>query len=238
MKENRFSGKFGEEYDLIKLAFPYADELQRQVGKAIRDHFRYSQGDRLYVFEIGTGTGATTSEILHSDQRIIVSSVDNERTMIKQAQKNLDEYVQRGRAQLVVSDALNLLRCIPDSTHHCFASAWTMHNFDREYRGAVLEEIHRILTKGALFVNVDKYPFDDEEKQEAERAFQWARYDVYEECGKPELKGQWLEHEAEDMSEAKIMKELESVEEMRKIGFVNIEVVWRKHMDACIIAKK
>ena len=91
--KKRFKGKFGEEYNLFKLACPHFDELQNEIRYLIKNWITEQNLKRAEILEIGCGHGYTTKIILSQDDKAGVTSIDNEPVMLKQTNDNLQIYI-------------------------------------------------------------------------------------------------------------------------------------------------
>jgi ubiquinone/menaquinone biosynthesis C-methylase UbiE len=232
----RFKGKVGEEYELFKLACPHFDKLQKSVKDAIKAHF--AKRSEITVLELGCGSGYTTEFILKAKPNIKVIAVDNEKVMIAQAKKNLAPAIKKGKVRLVLKDALSFLKTVNNNSIDAFASAFVLHNWKQEYRKEVLEEIHRILRKGGLFVNADKYMPDSKKEYMKGHAWQINQFEVFVKEGRPDLKKSWTVHYLEDDKPNIRMVESAAVAQMKKIGFKDIKKTFRRFLEATIIATK
>ncbi|MAG60691.1 hypothetical protein CL619_02785 [archaeon] len=228
----RFDGKIGEEYNLFRLACPHYDELQETVVGGITSIRPKS------ILEIGCGNGCTTALLVESNPTARITAIDNETTMIRQAKNCLDEYVGEGQVKLVEQDALDYLQSLPTKSVDAVASVFTLHNFQREYRGEILKEIHRVLNESGIFVNGDKYARDNRKEHQQDLAWQLEQFKLYDKMGRPELRQQWREHYLEDEAPKVIMLEEEAIAEMKKIGFSSIDILLRKKMEAILSCQK
>ena len=239
MKEDkRFKGKLSDDYDLFSKVSLHEDEIQDTVATAIKKYFANRNQETINVLELGSGTGLTTSVILNSDNRTVVTAVDNEESMMKQIKEKMKEDVARGRVKPIKEDCLEYLKKAKGNSFDAFASAWTLHNFKKDYRKLVLKEIYRVLRRGGLFINADKYALDDPKEQKKESESHIARFAEFERLGRPDLKEKWTQHYLEDEKPEIIMIEAQAKSEMKEIGFVNIETVYRKSINATITAEK
>jgi len=164
--------------------------------------------------------------------------MDNEAVMIEQAKEKLKEFSDE-RLSFVEEDCLKFLKKQKDNSFEVIASGFTLHNFKKDYRKKVLEETYRVLEPRGIFINGDKYAFDNE--SEHRKSFVWQIKevkDVFTKNKEPELEKEWVRHYIEDDKPEIIMKESESKDIMRQIGFKKIKTILRKHMDAAIIAEK
>ena len=227
----RFQGNVGQEYDLFKLVCPHYDGMRKLVGDTIAD------GNYRRILEVGSGSGYTTSAILLAGKNSAVTAIDNEAVMIEQAKVSLDDYVRKGRLEFVEADALSYLQGLESESFDAFASGFTMHNFGSSYRNKVLDEIYRVIKRGGLFVNADKYARDDveEHKRDLDLRLEMIR-SVFDAIGRSELREEWVRHYLED--ENHIQREEESIRRMQKIGFGDLRVAYRYEMEAMLVGVK
>ena len=107
MTDKRFAGKLGEEYNLRTKAVPHHHRMQQLVGKTLAENFK---GTNPFILEVGCGTGITTDAILSQLPDGLVDAIDNERTMLDQAELNLHKYVIQERCDLIHEDTLLFLK--------------------------------------------------------------------------------------------------------------------------------
>jgi len=239
MEAKRFHGKIGEDYELFKLACPHFDDLQNTIGKTIKDYFKKANEKEINVLEIGCGPGYTTEIILNSDKRTKVFAVDNEPVMISKAKIVLNNFIKNNRVKLIEADALEFLKKQNSNFFDAFASGFTLHNFHKDYRRKVLEEIYRVLKPESIFVNGDIYALDND--KEYKKSLEWQMQEFRKLCFKIDrydLLEEWTRHCEEDYKPEVIMKEGEAIKLMKEIGFKNIELVFRKYTKAVLFARK
>lgn len=239
MKNRRFRGKIGEDYELFKLACPHFEDLENTLGKVIKDQFQDENNSEIKVIEIGCGPGFTTLIILDSDKRIKIVAVDNEPVMLKQAKEILKEFIDDKRVQLIEDDALEFLKKQKSDSFDAFASGFTLHNFPNDFREEVIKEIYRVLRPERIFVNADKYALDNESEHKQSLHWQLQQFkEKYSQIDRPDLIEEWTNHYLEDNKPEVIMKESDSIKSMNKTGFKDIKLVFRKHGDAVLYARK
>lgn len=239
--EHRFSGSLAEEYELITLAYPEFESFQRHMIQRIAaylDDREPSGSGPVRILEIGTGNGFTTKMIIETVERhggdATFVSIDNDPEMLRQA----TEHVPRDRCTLVEADALAFLQDQPDEEWDIVASAFTIHNLEMEYRGEVEREIHRTLKTGGLFTNADKYAPDGQERFEA-LTFQVERFfDAFLASGRFELLQKWVLHNIDDQSPRYVMLASEAIPRLEALGFRDVELEGRAHMQAVLHATK
>jgi len=233
---NNFSGSIGgKKLASIHTYAPHQEKLEKLIGITLKKYFRNFNGQNINVIEIGTGAGLTSKIILDADQRIHLKSVDNEPKMVREAKKNLAEYVRCGRTEIIQKDALEYLKSVKRQSADCLASALTIHNFERKYREKIIREIFRILKPGGIFINADKYVPDNEKEYQKEYSWQMAQF---EKAPDNDARNGWIEHYKIDNRPEIIMKEHESVELMKRIGFVDVVTSNRHHLEMLLTATK
>jgi len=237
--KDKFKDKTGEEFDLSAIAIPHREELQEFIGKVIENEFKGKLIEVIRVLEIGCGTGYTTSIILDSDSRVKVTAVDNEPKMLKQARKQLSSFIAEKRVELIEADALEFIKKQKSESYDVFASALTLHNFNRDCRERIIKEIFRVLKVEGIFINADKYALDNKLKHEKSLDWQLDQFkNKFSKINRPDLIDEWINHYLEDEKPGIIMKEADSIALMKNCRFKDINIMFRKHMEAILVAKK
>jgi ubiquinone/menaquinone biosynthesis C-methylase UbiE len=234
MPANRwFQGRLNQEDQLFRRAIPHSDEMERQLSESVRRHWPKK---RLNVVELGCGTGFSTAAILRRRPGLNLTGLDNDPPSLAQARLNLRPW---GKAvTLVKTDVLSYLTRARTSSVDAVASKFTLHNFERSYRGKVLRHIHRVLRPGGLFVNADKYALEGRAHTSVVRQ-QMIRYlDLFLPLGRRDLLQEALDHTLLDENEARLMRERQALQDMGRLGFQAIRRVFRRGMDAVYVARK
>jgi len=227
---DRFADILGDDYDLFKKIMPNSDEFQNRVGEIVKNYSSTLLNKTISVVEGGSGTGLTTLRLLDADERITVVCIDNEETYLKQAGLVLSEYDNRVR--YINKDLIEALKGIPDGSIDIFASAWMTHNVSPEYRAQLFPNISRILKKGGLFVNCDKFAQNDISLHAIDLENQSQNLDLFDNLGRLDLKKKWKEHW--DNDEKIKFTEDEQVTLLKEQDFSNISISDRKGMEAII----
>lgn len=241
--EHRFTGDIAREYELITLAYPDFAAFQRWMIEGIQ--FRTPGGDReepFHVLEIGTGDGFTTVMLVEAmsdlDPPGIITTLDNDATMIRKAQSQLQAETRSGHVRLREADALAFLQDCPDSSVDVVASAFTLHNFEAGYRREVERQIYRVLRSKGIFTNADKYAPEGQERFDA-LAYQVDRFfEAFVTRGKLDLLRKWVIHNISDQSPRYVMYAEESISRLEALGFRQVVVSGRSHMQAVLRAVK
>lgn len=235
--ERRFRGALSNEYALIRRALPHCDDLQKGVRAAVAAHSTTS--NPVQVLEIGCGNGVTSEAILAARKNLVLTALDNEQQMVRQAIRRLDKPRTAHRCRILCVDALSHLRDLPARSIDIVASALTLHNLNRTYRDRVHRQIFRVLKPGGLFVNADKLAPDDDLRRfkELGRTLSWF-FKTFVPAGRYDLLQGWVLHNVADQSPDRVMKEKETFAALRKIGFAAIRISARYNMEAVFHARK
>jgi tRNA (cmo5U34)-methyltransferase len=233
-----FSGIIGREYDILKLICPVAAEMSHLVGATVGQYAAARSG-ALQVLELGGGTGITTLAILNAAETAQVLSVDSEPVMQGQARQSLARWIDAGRLQFQLDDALSALRGLDSASVDIMASAYTLHNFETGYRDQVLQEIFRVLRSGGLFVNGDRYALDDIDAHTRMTQQEVAGYfKVLVEMNRLDLLEHWIIHLFSDESHNHVMREQAALGKMQDIGFKAVALSARQQVNALLTAYK
>lgn len=233
-----FSGVIGQEYEMLELICPLATEMSRLVGEEVKQYASL-QAKPVHVVELGGGTGITTLSILLADEKLSVTSIDNEPTMQSKAQDSLNQWVKGGRLKFSADDALTALKVIQSNSVDVVASAYTLHNFLHEYRTDVHQQIYRILKPGGKFINGDRYGLDDISKHTATIQNEVAGYfKVLTQLNKLDVLEHWIIHLFNDESDNHVMRESVALEQLSLIGFTQITLSSRMEVNALVTAIK
>jgi tRNA (cmo5U34)-methyltransferase len=233
IQSKRFAGVLGKDIELFQLAVTH--DFQKDVERFLRDFTSKINGnEKITILEGGTGTGITTAHILEADPRICVISVDNEDVVLNQAEENLKE--DKLRIRFVNRDLLEFTKELDDESVDAFVSAWTIHNFTPEYRGKLFPETFRVLRKGGLFLNADKYGYENLKEHKKYFDKQIKAFDIYETIDRPDLKKEWTEHYIQD-EQIKITDE-EQLKILSDVGFEKPQIVFREDMEAIVTSLK
>jgi polar amino acid transport system ATP-binding protein len=232
MDADRFDNILGDQYNLFKKAIPHHDEFQDKLGQVIKKYSATLKDAVLSAIDGGCGTGLTTVRILEADKRIKVIGIDSEEKTIDQAHEILKEY--ENRVTLQTADLLEALKKIPSESVDIFASVWVIHNLTPKYRKDLFAEITRVLKKGGLFINGDKYARNDSTAHTQDLEAQIRAFDAFDEMKRPDLKKEWTEHYRKD-DKIKITEQAQN-KILKDLGFKKIENQYRQGLEAIITA--
>jgi ubiquinone/menaquinone biosynthesis C-methylase UbiE len=236
LRERRFSGTLGDDYELWHLARPFLGEVHEVVVRAARS-FTQARDRPLRALDIGMGDGAITGLLL-ADSQLSVTGVDNEPKMIKKARERLTAHLSSGRLKIVFDHALHFLTNQPSHAFDIIASGYVLHNLIGDHRARLYDEIWRVLAPSGLFVNADKYAQTGEVHREA---FRWQLnrfFDVFVPRQRYDLLREWVLHYVEDEAADRLMPEADAITRLNDLGFADVRIAYRRYMDAVLIAHK
>ena len=236
--ERRFAGKLSDDYPLWRLARPFLDEVHEAFAQALGG-FTKGRSRPLRVLDIGMGMGdGAITKILLQDAKLDVTGIDNEPKMIEQARRALRASIASGRLTIVLDDALHYLAALPQHSLDIVASGYVFHNLTVSYRARLYDEIWRVLAPAGLLINADKYAQQGEAHREALNWQLGLFFDVLWSRGQYELLREWVLHYAEDEAADRVMPEADAIMRLELLGFANVKIVYRKYMDAVLVARK
>jgi ubiquinone/menaquinone biosynthesis C-methylase UbiE len=234
--EQRFSGKLSDDYPLWRLARPFLDEVHDIVAGELRN-FTRTRKPPLHALDIGMGGGAIAKLLLH-DAKLDVVGVDNEPKMLEQARKGLSAALASGRLKIALDDALQFLAGQPPQSIDVIASGYVLHNLTADYRDRLYGEIWRVLAPSGILINADKYAQEGEAHRQALRWQLGLFFDVLGSHEKYDTLREWVLHYAEDEAGDRVMPEAEAMARLERLGFTSVAIVYRRYMDAVLVARK
>lgn len=233
--DKRFSGLLGGgEYDLLKEALYFYDDLQRAIANVTREETK--EDGKYNLLEIGVGSGITTAFVLDSlekQENVNIFAVDNEEKMLDEAKVRFSGATN---VQFIYADIMEYLKNTPDGFFDGSYAGYVIHNFDFQLRKDFFKELGRVTKKGGFFVSGDKIVVDDPQEQEEILKKEIALYDNLVKIGRSEIKEEWVKHYAED--ELIKFTEKEQKELLENNGFSDVDFVFRELMGAVVFAKK
>ncbi len=237
--EHQFKGAFAEDYAFLQLICPAVTECAQRSSVALAQLPGRPDGRPLKVLEIGCGSGLSTRAFLDARPDLFLEAIDLAPTMLDQARNNLASDVASEKLVLHLADALSFLEKTPSDSLDVVISNYAMHNFLDGYRAIVLKELFRVMKPGAFFINGDRYGMDDPVEhlkalQEEVRGY----FRVFKSMERWDLLEDWVIHVLSDESLDHVMRLTPSLDCMRRVGFVDIEILHRETVNTNLIARK
>ncbi len=233
--DKRFSGLLGGgEYDILKEALYFYDDLQRAIANVVSEE---TNEDKKYnVLEIGVGSGITTAFVLDGlteRNNVNIFAIDNEEKMLDEAKVRFSD---ADNVQFVYADIMEYFKTIPDEFFDGSYTGYVIHNFDFQLRKDFFKELGRVTKKGGFFVSADKIVVNDPQEQKEILKKEIALYDNLVKIGRSEIKEEWVKHYAED--ELIRFTENEQQKLLEENGFSDVNFIFRELMGAVVVAKK
>jgi tRNA (cmo5U34)-methyltransferase len=236
--ERRFEKSMVKDYDLYKSVFPHYVLLESNIGQIIKVHIQKRELDQPNCLELGCGTGITTEQILKHSPGIRITTVVNSREIIRQAKKKLKVYTLDAKLSFIEEDALSALKNLEKESFEIIASAYTLHNFQSNYRSKVLKKIYEVLRPNGLFINLDIIYSDHQEESEAQ--FKWLieQLKEFDSLGRRDLQDLWIRHVTEDRNPERILTHASFGGELEEIGFTKLFNPIRYYVDSLYTTAK
>jgi ubiquinone/menaquinone biosynthesis C-methylase UbiE len=223
-----------KDYILIDKVYGNYLSFQEKIQPLISDNSKHSYK----ILEIGCGTGITTKIITSCNIHNEYIAIDNSKEFIDFAKNN---FTKNKEINFVIADALDYLNQEETESFDLVISAFTIHNFNSNYRDQLYKEIFRVLKPKSKFLNIDKFVSDIYSEQINGLKYRIGRYiDVLMEEEKPKLLKEWIEHYIDDQHPDKILKFNETIRRIEKIGFKDVKFSEKFELEmlGIIIAEK
>ena len=189
---DRFQKVAGDEYFHLKKAYPHFDEFQETIGVEVAKHVE----PKMALLEIGTGVGYTLKPLISSlgNADVTIMAIDTRQEDLDLAAADIKD----GRVKYLNADIFELLPSLKESSIDIIFSGHTLHNFKKDERAMIFAEIKRVLKPGGLFVNGDRYAYDDKKKQTDSIQEQLDLYEKFLPKIPVDLCKEWSDHIIED----------------------------------------
>ncbi len=238
--DHRFTEDIAREYEMITLAYPDFEALQRTMVEGI--DFSRGQEQPFRLLEIGTGDGFTTVKLARAMERAgdgaVLTTVDISAEMLAKARDLLEGALGEHHVQYRQMDALAFLQDEPEGHFDVVATSFTLHNFERTYRESVEQQIHRVLRPGGVYTNADKYAPSGQEQFDALALHIDHFFAAFLPQGKTELLRKWVIHNISDQSPRHVMFVDETVSRLEKLGFREVRIEQQTGLQAVLRARK
>lgn len=235
MKDQDFPDELVDDYDISLAAFPEIYKLRERVAEVLAEYYT---GRKARLLEIGCGAGEATEYILTKSSNLDIIAVDISSVMIARMQDRYRFLIEQGRLEPVCVNVFGYIKGCADESFDGVTSSWTIHNFTTDQRQELYQDILRTLRPGGLFVNMDKYIPDDSAAEESSLEDFKHRLKYIYQLGRPDIAEASLKHELADRAPEYIMREQESVEILKELGFKNVRIVMRLGREAVLVAEK
>ena len=233
-----FAGYDSEEYKLMKQAIPHMDEMHARMGKIVAAYEPRLSSDPITVLEIGCGDGLFTHTLFCVRNDIQLTAIDIDSEAAALAKENLQPWSQLRDYTIVHADIIEYIQTQAPNSLDLIVSIECLHNLLDSDRVRVLAKAFEILKPGGCFVNGDKYAQWGEVHQQALAWELESYFDVCLPIAKHDFLKKWVLHTVSDEAPEKIMRETDAIAKMRNLGFVDTKIVYRRKLDAILVAYK
>lgn len=222
----------GENYKIFKRAVPHHDRLQNTIAREVS-----ISGGKIMI-DLGCGLGYTTEAILKVFSPRQLYLVDYDKRMIEIVSQN--KKIKKKNINILISnkDAVSFLKTVKSNSIDCVYSCWMIHNLNKPERSKILKEVYRVLKKGGVFVNGDKYAEDNLKSHRM--SFNWQEMEYKKAIRKyPKDKAVyqgWISHHRKD--DKNKFTEKEQVSLARSLGFKKFNFLNRFHLESVFKAIK
>ena len=234
--------KDGEKYDeTIQQVTPGYDLIYIALIEVMKSHFR--PDIKGYIFDVGAGTGAESIRIMKEFDNLETIAIDYSGEMQKSFESNIDQSM-RSKCQYFIQDILNI-PTDAEIMNYCYKknnssgvkvalSSYTIHHFCIDDKKKTYEMMYDFLEPGGLLINIDLFTYKSNPVKNSAHKFDidyinGAKIDTEE-------KDKWVKHYESDEN---VLDTVElQIEMLRKIGFRDVECVFRYWQQGIIIARK
>ncbi len=249
--EKRFKGIIGKEYELSQKMYPHYNEFQFTIARTLADSLHSYIDDldhKIPILDLGSGSGMTTYAVLNACDNVFVTFVDNDENMINQAMQFLhskkspsDQYFKKDNNHYFYShnDIYSYLNTKSPNSVGGIVSGWTFHNFDDTYRKKTLEACYDALSCGSIISIGDKIARDDPVRHA--KTFNWSINQILDtgrKYNRPEWAHEMITHMVEDEQPGVQWKESAAINDLKHAGFIDVNILYRNHMEAVIVGRK
>jgi SAM-dependent methyltransferase len=245
-RQNDFEGEMGRRYqEAMEVICPWGEEMEKREIEKIYDYIR-GRHEEVSFLDLGCGGGEFEQKLtdhlrIYGGSINLLTCVDKSKVMIEKARVNLHwQSIHPFEARVVQSDIKKYLEAmrLVGPTSDIIISNFVLHNFSQGEREEVFPLIYEALTPRGSFYMLDKIAHTNPQGHSREYAAQLERTKTLAKRGMPNLVQPWLNHYEVDNAPERRMIEGELVDQLKAIGFREVNVLQREKMEATIEARK
>lgn len=203
---------YGGYDNYIRHVVPKYDEIQDAVLRAIP----FADNDRFDVLELGLGTGETTIRMLSKFKRCRIDAIDYSDEMIQISARRLKNY----SSKFTVFNQ-DFIRFLPKEKYDLIISTLAIHHVRDKDKRLILKKVYNKLKYNGVFINGDMVMFNDEYlNQESE--------EIYTDFLRAHLTyGEYLLFKKRVSADDFPTNLEKHIEDMKRIGFRDVAIIWR-----------
>ncbi|MCU0680407.1 MAG: hypothetical protein MUF50_03855 [Planctomycetes bacterium] len=229
-----------QSFRLLALAIPHYEEMQNIVATTIDNFFRFYYAKKIAIVLIGARAEKIIAKILATDSRIFLTVVDDDPVFLTLAKAQFKNFPEKERIEFIKEDPFLFLKKQKKHSINSVVSVYSLHGFQYSKRFQITKHAFRILRQGGLFISADKYGHDSAGLNQfyLQKRFRQIieTSSIFTMQTSKELNDEWKRHYYSD-SNNKVGEESQ-LASLKKIGFPNVESIFRKEMEAIIMAWK
>lgn len=229
--DDRFQNTFGYEFDLCTVGIPHYHYFHERLIQILQA--KYLGLQKVTILEIGAGTGNFLSQLAKSSLTFDYIGVESSPIMFSQLQ---NKFINASCSTFIRMDGLEFLR-ENNSKFNVVINSWTFHNWNYQYRAAVIQEVYKALNNKGILLNADKIASNCIATHK--QSFDWQiNYIKTVFSSRPDIIKDWINHYHEDEMDTILLQEGAYGKVLLKTGFSRYQCVERQFMDTISIAYK
>jgi tRNA (cmo5U34)-methyltransferase len=216
--KNHFEEEAKEFDSLILKLIPHYDEMIKSLTLAIP----FSVKETIKILDLGCGTGNVSMAVKERFPRSKLTCVDLAENMIEMAHSKLSKYDN------IEYKIGNFSTLDFDDDYHVIVSSLALHHLKSdEEKKRLFSKIYDALSVGGVFYNADAVLGSNSHLSKV-NIDMWKNY-MKKNLPLDEIEEKWLPTHYEEDYPAPLMDQLDW---LRKIGFKDVDVVWKYYQGA------
>ena len=217
--------------ETIVRLIPYYDHmLEALVSTLPFSSLQFSPHNKLYVLDLGCGTGTVTARILERYPDAHVTCLDMASNMIAMAKQKLSAY-SMDESQFICADFSNWN---PAVKYDAIVSSLALHHLpDDDAKQAFFAKVFDSLASGGIFVNADVVLSGDTALREMYLR-KWREF-MLKAVSAEEVDEKWFPSYRREDRPAILLDQLEW---LKAVGFESTDVIWKYYNFAVYSGKK
>lgn len=153
MSKNNYSDVLAkeEELKLFGKILPKHFEMQNAIATSLNKYFKKDKGNLTFL-DIGCGYGYTSMLVSKFFPKAKYILNDFEESLLANANKNF----KNKNFEKLIGDIEEVISKIPNNSLDAVYTSWVIHNFPKQKREKLFQEIKRVLKTNGVFVYLEK----------------------------------------------------------------------------------
>ncbi|MCX7748417.1 MAG: class I SAM-dependent methyltransferase [Clostridia bacterium] len=203
-----------QEFDeIIRKLIPYYE----QMLKALTASIPFGKGEKISVLDLGCGTGTIAKKVKELFPNARISCLDLAKNMVEMAKIKLKNFED---IQYYVGEFEHFE--FPEKYDVVVSSLALHHLVTEKDKIHFYSQIHKALNQNGVFYNADVVLGSNSHLQDLYMK-KWVEY-MKRNVPEEEVESKWMKTYEEEDSPAKLM---DHIEWLKKLGFADVDVVWK-----------